>query len=136
MLPALRSFDRTFADFDRLFRELQGRESGHTKLPLNLYENDDAFVLVAQVPGVQAEDLVVEAEGDLLRLSVARSVSAPEGFKALHRERTPRKASQSLRFRTPIDPEGVSAKLANGLLEITVPKAASARSRRIDIVSS
>ncbi len=137
MRSVFTEFDRTFAHFDSLFRELErprrARAPAPRSLSLNVHESEEAWTLVAQVPGLQVEDLVIEALDDVLSLKGRRSGSAPEGAKALHRERADLHFERSLRFRTPVDLDGVSAHLDRGLLTVRVPKAQVTKPRRIDV---
>lgn len=129
-------FDRTLSAFDQLLREVEpsfARRGSRRGLPFNVSETDTAYTLVAQVPGMRAEDLTIETEGNTVILKGRRAVELPEGAQVLHRERADVQVERSLRFRTPIDREGITARLDKGLLTLTVPKAPEARPRRIEV---
>ena len=68
-----REMDNAFGRFNRL--------AGFSRPApaLNVFQDADGVTVVADVPGVKAEDLSVEAEGDRLRLSIKRE--RPDGIK-------------------------------------------------------
>ncbi len=101
-------------------------------LGINIREEDDAYVLSALVPGLQAEDLNIQVLEDVLRI---------EGeFKAdesnyLVRELPTGSFARTLRLPSPIDADNVDARIADGVLTLTLPKAESARPKRINITT-
>lgn len=131
-------FDRTLSAFDQLLREVEpafARRGARRGLPLNISETEEAYTVVARVAGMKAEELTVETEGDVVILKGRRAVALPEGAQVLHRERADVHVERSLRFRTPIDREGITARLDKGLLTLRVPKAPEARPRRITVTT-
>ena len=137
MLARWNDPDRTFASFDALFRELAAptrrASPAAPDAQVHLAESEDAFTLLARLPGVEVEDLVIEAIDDTLRISAARTASPPAEAQALHRERGELRLQRTLRFRTPVDLDAVSATLEKGLLTVVVPKAAAPQPRRIEV---
>ncbi len=108
------------------------------ELPLDLYESDDRFTLLARLPGVRPEDLEVRLEGDHLHLRATRPEPVPASDEArpvrpLFRELSGLQWTRSLRLRTPIEAERVDARLEAGLLRLELPKAAAARPRTIEV---
>ena len=68
-----------------------------------------------------------------LSLEGTRTVTVPDGFRAVHRERSDFQVRRKLRFSRSIDVDGVTAALADGVLTITLPKSAASRTRQIEI---
>lgn len=101
-------------------------------LGINIREEDDAYVLSALVPGLTAEDLNIQVLDDMLRI---------EGeYKAdeqsyLVRELPSGSFTRTLRLPSVIDADHVEAKIADGVLTLTLPKAESARPKKISIQS-
>lgn len=99
-------------------------------LNVNIREEEDAYILSALVPGLQAEDLniqvlenVVSIEGEYKDDETSYLVSElPRG--AFRR---------SLRMPSEIDSEKVEARIADGILTLTLPKAESARPKKIQV---
>jgi HSP20 family protein len=98
------------------------RHSSRSLYPtLTVEETDEAFTLTGDVPGLGADALSITVEGDVLTLA-AGEPTTEEGWKTVRSERSSWSFERSLRFRTPIDPDGIDAALTNGVLTLTVPK--------------
>ena len=101
-----------FAGFDHLFE----RSQRHPLRPadkVGVYEADHAWILRTDLPGFSREDLSLHFEEGVLSLSAER-----ENEEHAFQSRTERT------FRTPehVDPDRISARLEDGVLEITLPK--------------
>ena len=102
--------------------------------PLNAYQDDEGLTVTAEIPGVRAEDLTVEAEGAVLRISGKRS--APEGVKdeQYHRrERTPGEFRRELHLPGGLDTTKIEAKVSDGVLTVYLPKSEEAKPRKIEV---
>lgn len=116
---------------NRLFEEslLRGRElnpvhAGALWTPtVDVYETAEAFVLLAELAGVNEDDVVVTVDGDEVRLRGERRLPAPrpESFERLERSYGP--FARSFRFEQEVDPDRVSAEFKDGLLRLEVRKA-------------
>lgn len=101
---------------------------------LNVFQDDNGVTIVADVPGVKSSDISVEAEGDRLRLSVKRE--RPEGIKDEQHHRRERpfgEFTRELQLPAGLNTEEVNAKLADGVLTVTLPKAEAAKPRKIAV---
>lgn len=96
-------------------------------------ESESAYTLRIEVPGLKADDLELDVTESTVKLSGERKVSVPEGFEPLRTERRSYRVSRSLRFGKKLDPDGVEAKLEDGVLTVTLPKSDAARARRVAI---
>jgi len=101
---------------------------------VDIIEEDDRFVLLADVPGVQPEDIDVNIENGVLSVSGQRlqeSISQAAGNKRLER----RSGTFSRRFTLPktANPDEVSATSQNGILEVVIPKRPEVKARRISV---
>lgn len=149
MLTRFDDFDRTFATMetlrrrmDRLFDEYdpsrpRGRDverlwSG--RFPrLSFTDAGANLVLEADVPGLAEKDVQLSIHHDVLTLSGERKQDTPQGWVAHRQERTPVKFSRSYALPTKVDPEKSTATLKNGVLTITLAKAADAQPRQIAV---
>ncbi len=114
-----------------------------TALPMDLLETDDAFILLANLPGVRKEDLHIDLQNNQLTVSADRHEPLPAGTDAdagddmqptpLFRELGGIRWERSFKLSTPIDVEHIDAHLDNGVLQLTLPKAPEARPRKIEI---
>ncbi len=101
---------------------------------VNVHQDDDGVTVTADVPGVAPEDLSIETEGEVLTLAAKRA--EPEGIedKQYHRrEREAGEFTRRLRLPAGLDAAKIEAKLADGVLTVRLPKAESARPRKIEI---
>mgnify|MGYP003574707831 FL=1 len=144
MLTYWRDFDRSLGSFDELRRRMFGllNEVDHdarltTRSPsvprANVYDDGKAFVVVAEVPGVAADDLEVTATSDTLSLRGKRRVETPEGFETHRRERATFDFARSIGFPVKVDPEQVAADMVDGVLTVKLNKVPEAQPRQITV---
>lgn len=97
---------------------------------VDVYENQDEILLVADFPGVPKESLWVGLDGPDLVI---------EGTQASHEGQPqvrPLAFSRTFRVPNTVDPNGVSAELAEGVLRVHLPKAEAAKPKRIKVRSA
>jgi HSP20 family protein len=104
---------------------------------VNIEENDEAYLVAAELPGLKPEEVDITVENNILTLSGERKWEVEEGKasnRQLHRvERGYGRFSRSFALPRSVDSDKVKARFDNGVLQITVPKAEGARPRRIQI---
>jgi HSP20 family protein len=134
--------DRTFSMLDHLRREMDRAFSeydhvlggGTANQPFtNVYDEGNAFVVVAEVPGLSEKELDVRLNQDVLTLSGELKAEVPEGYSVHRRERGTLRFSRSYVLPARVDPERVEAILKDGLLTVRVEKAAELRPRQISV---
>lgn len=124
-----------------LARELLGWDPFLTARPASAFvpafevkETNDAFMLRADVPGVEEKDLDVGIHNGVLTVSGSRqSEERREGESYAVYERQYGSFSRSFSLPDMADGEGIEAKLDNGVLELKIPKKAEAKPRKIAI---
>ena len=106
--------------------------------PVNLYEDGEDFVLMAEVPGVRQEDLDLTIEANRITLRGERKVEYPpaEGTSVHRRERESGFFRRAFEFPVPVDAEKAEAVYRDGILRVRLPKAASHRPRKITVSAS
>jgi HSP20 family protein len=104
--------------------------------PTNIWENDEVFILEAELPGVKAEDLEILVVANELTLRGERKRSAEENMKARHREIDAGKFTRVLQFPCELNSERVEASLKDGVLKLTLPKHPAAKARKIAVTTS
>jgi len=92
--------------------------------PVDIFENADGFLIVADVPGVEPEGLKIEYNPPELQVSGRPSVSALS---------TPVTYERRFELGTGIDPAAISAELKDGVLRIELKKSEKLKPRRIDV---
>jgi HSP20 family protein len=101
--------------------------------PVDLYETSDAYVLTAEIPGVERNDIDIQTGDGRLTLSGARQ-ERPAGCEQFHRlERGHGSFQRSFQLPLPIDHAAVTADLKDGVLTVRCPKIAGPSTRRIPI---
>jgi HSP20 family protein len=110
----------------------------HT-LGINVREEDDAYVLSALVPGLKSEDLNIQVLEDVLRIEGEYKQSGPvdkqDENEYLLRELPNGSFTRTLRLPAAIEAESVEAKIADGVLTLKLPKAESARPKKIQVTA-
>jgi HSP20 family molecular chaperone IbpA len=102
--------------------------------PVDVYENADEVLIVADVPGVADADIDLKVENDTLTLEAKRG-SAKGELPALAREFEELDFSASFRIPAGIDASQVTAVSKNGTVTVRLPKAAAAKPRKIAVRS-
>ncbi|MDH4194885.1 MAG: Hsp20/alpha crystallin family protein [Nitrospirota bacterium] len=100
---------------------------------VDIFEDDQALTIVADMPGVQSENVTIDLRDDVLSLSGVPSVSVPEQEEYLLREYDTGKYFRQFTLSEVIDQANINANLSNGVLRVTLPKVGPAKPRRIEI---
>lgn len=129
----LRSMNRFFTDFDRQYSNGFVWKISDGAPRTSMYDAGDKLQITAELPGVVKEDLHVKVQGKYLELSGERKINIPEGFEKRRVERDVNSFTRSFTLPYDIDVDKVEAKLENGLLTLTLPKAESAQPKQITI---
>jgi HSP20 family molecular chaperone IbpA len=103
---------------------------------VDIVETHDAFLFQADLPGVKADDVDVSYDDGTLTLSARVQPRQPEQTSYLWREYGVGSFHRSFSLSTPIDADGIRAQLRNGVLELYVPKAERAKTRKIQVQSA
>ncbi|NJK79225.1 MAG: Hsp20/alpha crystallin family protein [Chloroflexaceae bacterium] len=102
---------------------------------LNMYETDQAVIIVAELAGIDPADLTLEVEANMVRIQGQRQPNAPEDLRRIHRmEMGFGHFAVEVILPTLIDPTRAESRYRNGLLEILLPLAKQP-ARRIAIAS-
>jgi HSP20 family protein len=125
---------------DKPYRQMARRVPNRERtLGINIREEDDAYILSALVPGLTAEDLNIQVLEDVLRIEGEYKQSSPadkaDEQDYLVRELPSGSFTRTLRLPSVIDADHVEAKIADGVLTLTLPKAESARPKTISVKS-
>jgi len=125
--------DELFAPASREWATVWGLGS---RLPLDIYEDGEGYTFVAVAPGVKADDLHIETEGNVVKISgetIAPALSADEKARTLRSEIGYGKFSRSFELPEDIEADQIEAKLENGILTLRVAKAEAVKPRTIKV---
>lgn len=105
------------------------------KFRADVIENDKAYTVHAELPGVKKEDIQISIDGDQVSISaqVKRENEVKDGERLLRSERYTGKFYRAFALGTAIDEDAVNARYVDGVLELTLPKKAAAAAKRITI---
>jgi HSP20 family protein len=105
------------------------------RVTIEVTEANGEYKVRAELPGVKKEDIQVNIDGDQVSITAetrgGREVK--EGERVLHSERRFGKASRTLRLAQEVDEAKASARYADGVLELTLPKKAAAAAKQLTI---
>jgi HSP20 family protein len=100
--------------------------------PVDLYETPDRYVITAELPGMNKEDLGIQVLEGRLTISGTRR-ERPQACEQYHRvERGHGSFGRTFQLPVPVDAAGVTADLRDGVLTVICPKAADP-TRRIRV---
>ena len=102
-------------------------------LAVNLYAGRDGVAVVAELPGVEAGDLEVQAHGDTLTIAGTRRPAAEDARAYHRRERRGGAFTRTVQLPFRVDPERVEARLEDGVLRLSLARPEEDRPRRIAI---
>ena len=112
----------------KLSKELQWRPS------VDISETDKEYLIKAELPEVEKDDVHVSVENGVLTISGERNYEKEEETETQHRiERMYGKFSRSFTLPSDADEAGISAKTRNGVLKVNIPKTVETREEPVRI---
>ena len=103
--------------------------------PIDIKNEDEAYIITALLPGVTAEDLNVQVQNDVLSIQGEMKHGRTEDERYLLQERPSGKFFRSFELPDAVDANKVEASLTNGVLTLRLPKAEEALSITTDKIS-
>jgi len=128
-------------EIDKIFQEFfdqktgrEGKEGGAFEIPVDIFERDDEFVIVAELPGIRREDFTLSALRDVLILEGTKAKDGTEGRASfLCAEREFGAFRRIVEVPAAGDMSRVEATFSEGVLTIRLPKIRERRGRKIQI---
>ena len=100
----------------------------------DVFEDRDAVKIVAEVPGVQPQDVKLTLENNLLTIRGEKKQEAEDRTERVHRyERSYGSFERAFSLPSTVDPERIRANYEQGILTVTLPKSERARPREIEV---
>lgn len=136
--PRFSEFDRLRRDLDQLLGSRAGSDDGLTTAGvfplLNVSQDHDNYYVRSEIPGMTLEELDVSVTGRSLTVSGERKIPTEERNVRYHRrEREAGKFRRQLNLPSDVNSEKVQAKYRHGILMMVLPKAESAKPKKISI---
>ncbi len=114
--------------------QLQRSESAVTLLPpVDIFEDEAGFTVIADLPGVSKDRLNVQVTGDSLVIEGTASAPAADDMELIYGEALNRQYRRSFTLSRELDPGKIEARLNNGVLRLRIAKAEEAKPRRINV---
>jgi HSP20 family protein len=109
--------------------------NGELTMKVDVAEDDKAYTIRADVPGVKKDDIQIDVEGGQvsIRAEVKRESEKKDGEKVLHSERYYGMVSRSMSLPVDVDTQGAKAEYKDGVLNLTLPKKAAKSTRRVSV---
>jgi HSP20 family protein len=141
----VRELNSIQSEMNRLFNtffetsgsQAAGPVTGRRWLPaMDLVESGDEFVLRADLPGLDEDDVSIELEDNVLTISGERKSEHEERQEGYYRlERATGSFSRSLTLPEGVDPDKVQASFDKGVLEVHIPKPEQRKPRKVTIAA-
>jgi HSP20 family protein len=113
---------------------LRGATAGSGAFPpINVFQQGDNLVAILEVPGVNREDLEIQAKDNTIRISGKKAIAYPEGVSVHRRERLSGNFDRTLTVPMQIDADGINAEYRHGVVALFIPRAESDKPRTIRI---
>ena len=121
--------------FDGFFRGLDRPFAGYKAWPaIDVAEEENAVIVRAEVPGCKADDIDISVYGNTLTISGEKKLEEEKKEKGYyHIESTYGSFRRELTLPTDVDSSKVEAACKDGVLTITLPKAASAKAMKVKV---
>ncbi len=117
-----------FGDLDDMFKGFMLRpvrvEQQVPQIRMDVKENNGAYVVRAEIPGVKKEDIKVDVDGNMVSISAEtkEEKEQKEGGRVIRSERYYGSMSRSFSLGQDVDEKTAKAKYTDGVLELTLPK--------------
>ncbi len=125
----------TANDFDTFFNDMLGNWGiKNSTIPsVDVYEDEKAYYLEAELPGYTVDDVNIHVEKHVLHISSEKLNEKKENKKFLVRERGFVKFDRSFTLPEGIDESGIEAEFENGILKIRLPKTPVEQPKKIEV---
>jgi HSP20 family protein len=128
------SFD-PFRELEELRQQLVSGGRTPRSFPMDAYRRGDEFFVHLDLPGVNPDSIDVTVEGQTLTVTAERRFEQRDGDQLIVSERPQGRFSRQLRLGASIDSDNIRASYEGGVLTLSLPVAARAKPRRVEIRS-
>lgn len=101
--------------------------------PVDIYEDAEGIVLIADMPGVSRERLNLQVDRDALIVEGEAGIDLPEAMEALYADVHSTRYRRSFVLGSELETGGIEAVLRDGTLTVRIPKRAELRPRKIEV---
>jgi HSP20 family protein len=130
-------FDELFNEFSKGFfvRPFSMPEGAEPKMKLDVKEDEKAYTIRADIPGVKKEDIQVDVDANAVtvRAEMKQEKEEKKDQKVIYSERNYGMVSRSFSLPAEVDANGAKAEYKDGVLNLVLPKKAGAQARRLSV---
>ena len=101
--------------------------------PINIFQKGDDFVALVELPGIDKNNLEIEAKENTIRVRGRKAIAYGEQASIHRRERISGVFDRTLSVPIRIEPGGVKAEYRDGMLALFVPRAEADKPRSINV---
>ncbi len=101
--------------------------------PINVFQQGHDILAVIELPGVDKNDLQIQAKNNTIRISVKKAVTYPEGVSLHRRERMRGEFDRTITLPVQIDADHIKAEYRDGILGLFLPRSESDKPRTISV---
>ena len=101
--------------------------------PADIYETRDSIVVLAEMPGVTSDGVDITLERRVLTIRGRSATSDHAGYQRVYNEYADGDYERSFTLSENIDRDRIEATLKNGVLHLVLPKAETAKARKIEL---
>jgi HSP20 family protein len=113
---------------------LQNQTAGRGPFPpINVFQQGDELLAIVELPGVDKNDLQIQAQENTIRIAGKRNVDLPEGVSVHRRERVFGEFDRTLSLPVQLDPNAIKAEYRDGILALYLPRSERDKPRTIKI---
>lgn len=113
---------------------LQNQTGGQGPFPpINVFQQGDDILAIVELPGVNKNDLQIQAQENTIRIAGKKQVDLPEGVSVHRRERVMGEFDRTLSLPVQLDPNGIKAEYRDGILALFLPRSERDKPRSIEI---
>jgi HSP20 family protein len=99
----------------------------------DIYENDNEYTILFELPGIEKEDIRINVEKEILTVTAESSKKPDEKYNCIREEMGFIGYKRSFNLNKIIDNEKINAELNNGILKLTLPKREEQKTKEISI---
>ncbi len=122
-----------FRELDRVAQQVFGTAARPAAMPIDAYRKGDEFVVLFDLPGMDASSIDLTVERNVLTVHAERARSTADDVELLIGERPHGTFSRQLFLAETLDTDRLAAEYTDGVLQLRVPVKEQAKPRRVDV---
>lgn len=135
-VDSLKELQRLQSQFDRLLAASAPAATFEFP-PTNVWTSEEGAIVRAEIPGIEPEKVDISLVNNTLTIRGSRGEETSREGQSCHRqERESGHFTRSLQLPFTVNSDRVEARFANGILEITLPRAEAEKPRKISVVNA